>query len=107
MAISVTVLYPNVDDATFDMKYYQDSHMPMVASEFKEFGFKGYRVLKFLGTPDPNTKSPYSVQCSLEFDTVENFTKALQAKASVVLGDVPNFSNKGPELLIGEEVATA
>jgi len=44
MAISVTVLYPNVDDATFDMKYYQDSHMPMVAKEFKEFGFKGQSV---------------------------------------------------------------
>lgn len=81
--------------------------MPMVAEEFKEFGFQGYRVLKFVGTPDPNTKSPYSVQCSLEFDTVENFQKALQAKAEKVLGDVPNFSNKGPELLIGEEMAKA
>lgn len=65
----------------------------------------GYRVLKFLGTPDPSVKSPYSVQCSLEFDTVENFQKALAAKAEKVLGDVPNFSNKGPELLVGKEVA--
>ena len=47
------------------------------------------------------------MQCSLEFDTVENFQKALGAKAEKVLGDVPNFSNKGPELLVGEEVAVA
>jgi hypothetical protein len=38
---------------------------------------------------------------------VANFQKALEAKAGVVLGDVPNFSNKGPELIIGEEVAKA
>ena len=41
MPASITVLYPNVDDATFDMKYYTDSHMPMVQSEFKDYGFKG------------------------------------------------------------------
>lgn len=69
--------------------------------------YAGYRVLKFVGTPDPNTKSPYSVQCSLEFDTIENFQKGLAAKAEKILGDVPNFSNKGPELLCGEEVVVA
>lgn len=41
MPASITVLYPNVDDATFDMKYYTSSHMPMVQSEFKDYGFKG------------------------------------------------------------------
>jgi hypothetical protein len=41
MPASITVLYPNVDDATFDMNYYTSSHMPMVQSEFKDYGFKG------------------------------------------------------------------
>jgi uncharacterized protein (TIGR02118 family) len=44
MPTSITVLYPNVDDATFDMSYYTSSHMRMVAEEFKEFGFKGQSV---------------------------------------------------------------
>ena len=36
--IKVTVLYPGGQDKTFDMDYYEKSHMPMMAGIFrKEF----------------------------------------------------------------------
>jgi hypothetical protein len=34
MTINCTVLYPNDNDATFDMKYYLDTHMPLVLEKF-------------------------------------------------------------------------
>lgn len=62
-----------------------------------------YRVANLVGTAT-GAESPYSIQCTLEFGTVEEFKKALEAEAGPVLGDVPNFSNKDPILIIGEIV---
>jgi len=100
----ITVLYPNESDATFNMDYYLSTHMPMVQKEFGPYNFEGYSVLKLNGTPDPSQPSPYSVQATLNFASVQDFEAALKATAEKVLGDVPNFSNKGPVLMIGEKV---
>ena len=104
-SIQITVLYPNHSDATFNMDYYLKSHMPMVQEQFGPYGFEGYSVLKFVGTPDPNTQSPYSVQATLNFKSIKDFQEALGATGEKVLGDVPNFSNKWPTLMIGEKMA--
>lgn len=103
--VQITVLYPNTSDATFDMDYYLKTHMPMVAEEWGPYNFEGYSVLKLVGTPDPKTKSEYSVQATLHFKSVEDFHAAAAAKGPKVLGDVPNFSNKEPMLMIGEKMA--
>jgi len=104
MPTTVTVLYPKTSDSKFDLDYYLGTHMPLVAKEFGPYGFKGYRVIKFIGTPQPGVESPYSIQCSLEFDTPDQVTEALKATGAKVLGDVPNFSNKDAILLIGDVV---
>ena len=39
MPFTVTVQYPA--DAQFKMDYYTSSHMPMVAEQFKDYGFRG------------------------------------------------------------------
>ena len=106
-AIQVTVLYPNVADATFDLDYYMKSHMPMVAEQFKPYNFKGYSVLKLVGTPAPDQPSPFNIQATLNFSKVEDFQNALKATGEKVMGDVPNFSNKGPTLMIGEFVGAS
>jgi len=104
MPATVTVLYPPGD---FNLDYYKTSHMPMVAKEFAAFGFKGYRVVQYTATPDPSTPTPYQVAAHLEFENSDGFHSALQAKGGVVLGDIPNFTNTQPVLIIGEEVAQA
>ena len=62
--------------------------------------------MKFIGTPAPGVESAYSIQCSLEFDTPQSFQEALKATGEKVLGDVPNFSNKDPVLMVGDVVDT-
>jgi hypothetical protein len=54
----------------------------------------------------PDTPSPYSVQCTLKFDTKEHFEEALKAKAEKVLGGVHRFSNKPSLILVGETVGS-
>ena len=106
--IQITVLYPNASDANFNMDYYLKTHMPMVAEQFGPHGFKGYSVCKIKGIPKPDKTmdpGPYSVQALLNFDSIKDFQAALGATGEKVMGDVPNFSNQQPTLLVGERMA--
>ena len=103
MATAITVLYPNIEDATFDLDYYLTKHMPLVADRFAPHGIKGWRVARFVGTPQGG-KPMYSVIATMEFDREDQFRAALAAEGAVVLGDVPNFSNKEPVIMIGDIV---
>ncbi|KAB2580515.1 putative ethyl tert-butyl ether degradation protein [Lasiodiplodia theobromae] len=105
MAVTVTVLYPNVSDATFDLEYYLKTHMPLAHKNFGPHGMKGYKVARVVGTASGDP-APYSIQCTLEFDTVEQVKTAVSTSAGPVMADVPNFSNQQPIFLIGEIVGT-
>ncbi len=106
MATTITVLYDNVEDATFDLDYYLARHMPLVDEKFKPFGMKGWRVLKSVTGPGDG-RPKYSIVANLEFDTPEQFQAAVAAEAGPVFGDVPNFSNKSPVVVVGEQVGAA
>lgn len=106
MATTITVLYENVDDATFDLDYYMAKHMPLVDEKFKRFGIKGWRVIKAVGTPT-GEKPRYSIIALLEFDAAQQFKDAVAAEGGPVFGDVPNFSNKAPVVVIGDVVGSA
>lgn len=106
MATTITVLYENVEDATFDLDYYMATHMPLVEEKFKPFGMERWRVLKAVGTPS-GSKPLYSIIANLEFDTADQFRSAVAAEGGTVFGDVPNFSNKGPIVVIGDLVGSA
>ncbi|RMD41100.1 hypothetical protein DV735_g4044, partial [Chaetothyriales sp. CBS 134920] len=98
------VLYPA--DAKFNLEYYTKTHMPFAAAEFKEFGFKGYTVTTNLATPDPSVASPHSVVATLFFEKPDGLANALKAKGAKILGDVPNFSDKGPSIIGGTTVVS-
>ncbi len=104
MAAAINVLYPNVADATFDLAYYMNTHMPLVSERFTAHGLTGWRVVKIVASPDGPPL--YSILATLEFGSPEQFTAAIAAEGAVVMGDVPNFSNKDPLILIGDVVGT-
>ena len=103
MAATVTVLYPNADDATFDMDYYLTRHMPMVMERFGAHGMTGWRVERITGAPG-GARAPFGVKAVLEFGSAEGFAAALAAEGGTVIGDVPNFTDLKPQFLIGEVV---
>ena len=95
---TITILYPTGSDATFDMSYYLNSHMPLVKELWGPEGLTGYKVTKFA---DPS--QPYAVQCLLEFKSADEFQAAVKGQNTAkVMGDVPNFSNKQPLIMLGE-----
>lgn len=54
----VTILYPNGDDKTFDMDYYEKKHMPMVAG-FLGKNLKFYEIDKGIAGRTSNDKVPF------------------------------------------------
>lgn len=106
MTTTITVLHENVDDATFDLDDCMANHMPLVDEKFKPFGLTSWRVLKawkhHLATSRPN-----SIVANLEFDSADQFRAAVAAEAGPVFGDLPDFSNKNPVVVIGDLVRSA
>ncbi len=102
--IKLSVLYPNVDDATFNMDYYCDHHLPLVRSLLGDH-CKGVEVEKGLaGLPPPDTPAPYIVCGHLFFDSMADLHVSVNANLEQMVGDIPNFTNVQPVVQIAEVV---
>jgi uncharacterized protein (TIGR02118 family) len=76
--------------------------MPLVQNKWSSYGLKSWKVIKF------GDDSPYCVQATLEWGSLDDFQKAATSdSAKEVLGDVPNFSDKDPVLMSGDVVGTS
>lgn len=99
--IKVSVMYPNGPDRTFDMDYYLDSHVPMVAEKLGA-AVKGASVDQGLGGPEPGSTPAYLAMGHLLFESVEVFQESFGPHAPQILGDIPNFTNAQPTIQISE-----
>lgn len=104
MTFKATVLYPNDEDATFNMEYYLSTHMPLVHDNWSQSGLQGWEVIKLSPGLD-GSKPQYSVQATLIFNSADDFAKCAQSSsAAKIFGDIPNFSNKSPVIVGGDVI---
>ncbi|SMR42384.1 unnamed protein product [Zymoseptoria tritici ST99CH_1A5] len=97
---TITVVYPQ--GGKFDMDYYKSTHMPLVQKKWSSHGLTSWKVVKL------SDDAPYAVLATLEFkDTASWQAAATSPEAKEVLGDVPNFSDKEPVIMSGEEQFTS
>ncbi|KAH7318079.1 hypothetical protein B0I35DRAFT_409027 [Stachybotrys elegans] len=90
------VLYPNNPGNTFDMKYYIDTHMPLVQENWGPFGLEKWQVIEYEGAEDA-ARTPYTVSAILTWKDAAAVKAALASPASqTVFNDVPKFSNQTP-----------
>jgi uncharacterized protein (TIGR02118 family) len=99
--ITVNVLYPNQEGATFDMNYYLANHIPMLKRALGS-ALKGCSVEQGLGGGAPGTKPAFAVLCHLRFDSVEAFQTAFGPHAAAVQADVANYSSVPPTIQISD-----
>ncbi len=90
----ITILYPRTDDSTFDMDYYTSSHMPLLADAIGE-ACQGWGAASI-----PSGK--YAAMGWAMVTSKEAFDNAMAARGAEIMGDVPNYTNVQPELLVGE-----
>jgi uncharacterized protein (TIGR02118 family) len=93
--ISVVILYPQSDDSNFDMDYYTTKHMPMFAEALGE-ACKGW------GVSAPGAK--YHAVAWTMVDSKAAFDAAMGEHGAAIIGDVPNYTNTRPEMIIGDVI---
>ncbi len=103
--IMVSVMYPNQAGSKFDMDYYTNTHLPLVAERWGPLGLKGATVVKGLAGPEPGSPATYQVMALVEFETSEAFEKAVAAHGEEIFGDIPNFTDTQPVVQINDVVA--
>ncbi len=99
--IKVSVLYPNQEGKTFDMDYYCNTHVPMVA-ELLGNAVKGATVEEGLGGGAPGDPATYIAMGNLYFDTMDSFQNSFGPNAAQIMGDIPNYTNIEPVIQVSK-----
>ena len=101
--IKVTILYPNSNGKTFDINYYTNHHMPMVADLFGDT-LKGYNIDQGISGRTPEDTIPYLAIGYFYFDTLIEYQNVFDANAKKILDDIPNYTNIQPVVQISKVV---
>ena len=99
--VKVTILYPNAEGKTFDMDYYADKHMPMVA-ELLGDSLKFLKIDRGIGGRTADDQVPYLAIGYLYFDKLSEYQNAFAPHAEKIVGDIPNYTNIQPVIQISE-----
>lgn len=92
--ISVHILYPRTEDSTFDMDYYTSSHMPMLATSIGD---------ACTGWGATTVKAgPWAAIGWATVESQEAFDAAMAEHGGAIMGDVKNYTNVAPEMIIGD-----
>src|SRR6476620_3163152 len=97
----VAILYPNGDDKTFDMDYYEKKHMPMVAG-FLGKNLKFYEIDKGIAGRTQTDKTPFVAIGYFYITDVAEFNKAITQNRDAVVNDFKNYTNIQPVVQISE-----
>lgn len=101
--IKVTILYPNGEGMTFDMDYYSQKHMPLVA-ELMGDALIHYGIDKGIAGRTPEEPVPYLAIGYLYFNSLSDYSEAFGPNAEQILNDIPNYTNSQPLVQISEVV---
>ena len=101
--IVVSVMYPNKEGARFDLDYYVNKHMTLVASRGQDLGLQSYQVLSGLDAPGGG-KPAYRVVANLTVSSVQAFQSGMETHGSEIMGDIPNYTDIAPVIQISEVV---
>lgn len=102
MPVSMQVVYPIGDDTHFDYDYYLSTHMELVGKHFGPHMKSAQATKGLAGGPD--VPPPFYAIATLVFEDQDAMNAAMKNGAPVI-GDIPNFTNVQPQMLIGEVVA--
>jgi uncharacterized protein (TIGR02118 family) len=95
--MSLNVIYPNQEGATFDLAYYRTSHIPLVMRVMK-----ATKVILIEGVPTGTTPAPFAMIAHFQFPSAEALNAAVADPAMAdVRADVAKFTNIKPTVMFG------
>jgi uncharacterized protein (TIGR02118 family) len=91
----------------FDEDYYVSKHVPLSVRIMGPYGLKGVEMMKVTATAD-GSNPLYQVIFSAYFESAAALQNAMHnPQMSEVMGDIQNYYDGMPDVLIGEVVALA
>src|SRR5437016_13548956 len=93
--IKVTVVYPNTSGGYFDIRYYCDTHIPLVRRLLGP-ALEGVAVEHGIAGATPGSPAPYLAVGQLQFVSVEPFQSAFGLHSQAVMTCVANSMNIQP-----------
>lgn len=99
--IKVSVLYPNIKNADFDIDYYCNQHVPMVIALLSPEVKSGV-IEKGIAGSSPGEPPSFLAMGHLYFENVEAFQTSFGRHAERIMADIPNYTNTQPVIQISE-----
>lgn len=99
--IKVTVVYPNSSGSHFDIRYYCNTHIPLVGRLLGP-ALKGVAAEHGIAGAAAGSPAPFLAIGQLQFDSVEAFQSAFGPHSKEIMSDVPNYTNIQPVIQISE-----
>ena len=96
--ICLTILYPETEEAKFDLEYYLNVHIPLVRERLTPEGLVRIDIEEGLAGGAPGTPPAYAVIGKLNFETLEALQSALATHGPDLMGDIPNFTKLQPQM---------
>ena len=101
--IKVSVMYPFAEGKTFNMKYYETKHMPMVAG-FLGSNLSKYTIEKGVASGIPNQPLPYMAIGTFYVKSLSDYQAAIGPNRDAIRADFANYTNTVPIILVSEVV---
>ena len=101
--IKVSVMYPNTAGTKFNHDYYRDTHMPMVKARMGD-KLKRYTIDKGMAGGTPGSAPIYIGIGHLYCESVEAFQTGFGPHTKEIMGDIPNYTDISPVIMISEVV---
>jgi uncharacterized protein (TIGR02118 family) len=101
--VKVSVMYPFAEGKTFNMEYYENSHMPMVA-KFLGSNLVKYTIEKGVASGIPNQPLPYMAIGTFYVKSLDEYQAAIGPNRDAIRADFPNYTNVSPVILVSEVV---
>ena len=101
--ITVSVLYPATEGASFDHDYYLDKHIPLLQEKLGD-ALKGVRVEKGIGNA-MGGDAPFVAAVHMQFESGDAFGAAMIPHLGEIGGDVANYTTIQPVMQMSEIVA--
>ena len=96
----LTVSYANTEDAKFDFDYYRLTHIPMVVDLIGPAAVRSDVCRGMSGAG--GTTAPTLATGHIYLEDLAPFVAAFEEHGARIMGDLPNFTNLAPQVVIEE-----
>ncbi|HCZ34912.1 MAG TPA: EthD family reductase [Cytophagales bacterium] len=101
--IKVSIMYPYAEGKTFNMDYYESTHMPMVA-KFIGNNLVKYTIEKVTASGIPNQPIPYMAIGTFYVKSLSDYQAAIAPNRDAIRADFANYTNATPVIIISEVI---